>query len=235
MPLIRVLDFETTGTEPPAEVCEVGWSDYDSETRLAQCPRWNLCSVPFMPPEVRAIHHITAAETQAELPWDAERWLLDAKQAGVIALAAHNLKFEQQWLGDTGDMLLICTYKVALRTWPEAPAHNNGALRYWLEDSGKIPDLGHYAMPPHGAGPDAYVTAHILKAAFDAGTTGPQMVAWSREPAVLPTCPIGEHRNKPWARVPFGFLEWMTRKAKDMDSELVWNAQRELDRRDRER
>ena len=47
---------------------------------------------------------------------------------------------------------------MALRVWPEAPRHSNQVLRYW-----RGMRLDHArAMPPHRAGPDAWVTAHIL-------------------------------------------------------------------------
>lgn len=230
MSILRVVDFETTGLKPPAEVCEVGWSDYDTETGRILSPNWRLCRVAVMPPEVRAVHHISAADTAAEMPWNAEQFLLQAQADGVAAFAAHNLAFEQQWL-ETGDLLLICTYKVALRAWPEAPSHSNGALRYWLEDEGKATPDPVLSYPPHRAGPDTHVSAHILKALFASGLTGGCMTAWTRQPAVLPRCPIGEHRDKPWPEVPWGFLNWMVTKAHDMDADLKWNAQRELDRR----
>ena len=74
MGLIRVIDFETTGMEPPAQVCEVGRCDVLGDT----CEPWSvlapasiLCSVDAMPPEVRAVHHISLAETKEGLPFSA--------------------------------------------------------------------------------------------------------------------------------------------------------------------
>lgn len=49
-------------------------------------------------------------------------------------------------------------------------------------------------------------------------------------PALLPTCPIGKFRGKPWSEVDGGFLEWMLRQA-DMAADLKWNADREISRR----
>ena len=92
---------------------------------------------------------------------------------------------------------MICTYKAALRAWPDAPSHSNGALRYWLEDQGLIAIDHTLTQPVHRAGPDAYVTAHILLALFNAGHTGLEMIAWTKEPRLLPTCPIGKFRGKP--------------------------------------
>lgn len=235
MILLRVIDFETTGMEPPeAEVIEVGICDLIGEGESGDGwqvgePRSWLCGVSAVPPEVRAVHHITAGEV-AGLPAFAQtRADIFAGDPIISGLVAHNLDFEERFLGQHG-ALGICTMKAALRVWPDAPGYSNQVLRYWLEDRGLL-SLDHdTAMPPHRAGPDAYVTAHILKALFAAGATGREMVAWTKEPRLLPTCPIGKFRGKPWADVEAGFLNWMLAQA-GMESDLKWNAQRELDRR----
>lgn len=226
MTTIRVIDFETTGMEPPAQVCEVGVCDFDLEARLVHLPRSWLCGVDAMPPEVRAVHHISRAECEGHLPFEAGDMF---REMDVQAIAAHNADFETKFFDSP--LPVICTYKAALRVWPDAPSHSNGALRYWLEDQGKI-NLDHaLTQPSHRAAPDAYVTAHILLALFDTGVTGAEMVRWTREPRLLPTCPIGaEWRGKKWAEVDGGFLRWMTQQA-TMEDDLKWNAQREIDRR----
>lgn len=227
MTIIRVIDFETTGTEPPeAEVCEVGICDYDVETGEIANPKSWLCGVKAMPPEVRAVHHIALAECADAAPFDF-RSLYDG--VTPAAIVAHNADFETKFF--EAHLPVVCTYKVALRTWPNAPSHSNGALRYWLEDQGKIAPVHALTQPAHRAGPDAYTTAHILKALFAAGVTGKDMVAWTKEPKLLPTCPIGKFRGKPWPEVEAGFLGWMLRQP-DMDPDLKWNAQREIARRE---
>jgi exodeoxyribonuclease X len=226
MTIIRVIDFETTGTEPPeAEVCEVGICDLDLEQRLVEIPRGRLCAVKSMPPEVRAVHHISLAEC-AELPsFDQQE---DLGQSDVAAVAAHNAAFETKFF--TPIKPVICTYKAALRLWPDAPSHSNGTLRYWLEDQGKIAPEHALTQPAHRAAPDAYTTAHILLALFGAGATGKDMVAWTKEPPLLPLCPIGKFRGKPWSEVEAGFLGWMLRQ-EAMEEDLKWNARREIERR----
>jgi exodeoxyribonuclease X len=229
--VIRVVDFETTGMEPPAEVVEVGFCDLtrqgDGFWTVGE-PQSRLCSVAAIPPEVRAVHHISLAETEGCEPFDAARFVEDSDHCA--ALAAHNMDFENRWLRTDGVMPLICTLKAALRVWPEAPAHNNGTLRYWLEDQGLLQGIDPAAcQPAHRAGPDAYVTAWILRELLGR-CTGKEMVAWTREPRLLPTCPIGKERGKKWADVDAGFLSWMTAQA-TMEADLKWNAQRELDRR----
>ena len=226
MTIIRVVDFETTGFEPPAEVCEVGVCDLELGQPITNWNSW-LCGVTSMPPEVRAIHHI-ALEECADLPP-----FVPAKiHTGLPlpdAYAAHNSEFETKFW--TPDKPIICTYKAALRVWPDAPSHSNGTLRYWLQDQGLINPDHALTQPAHRAGPDAYTTAHILAALFATGATGKQMVGWTRQPRMLPTCPVGkEWRGKPWAQVDHSFLSWMVNNA-TMEADLKWNAQREIDRR----
>lgn len=227
MTIIRVIDFETTGLEPPeAEVCEVAICDLLLEEKRIIGPKTWMCGVRSMPPEVRALHHIALSDCEG---WDS--FNADAIfREPVDAIAAHMADFEQKFLGLRITPPVICTYKAALRVWPEAPSHSNGALRYWLEDAGKITIDHAKTQPAHRAGPDAYVTAHLLLALFDAGATGRAMVAWTKGPALLPTCPIGKFRGRPWSHVEGGFLDWMIRQP-TMDDDLKWNARREIDRR----
>ena len=226
MTIIRVVDFETTGTEPPeAEVCEVGVCDLHLEERRVDLPKSWLCRVRKMPPEVRAVHHISLAECEPWPPFDPELVLGPHE---VAAIAAHNSEFETKFFTPTKPV--ICTYKSALRVWPDAPSHSNGALRYWLEDQGKIAPDHAATQPAHRAGPDAYVTAHLLLALFGAGATGRNMVAWTKQPRIFPRCPIGKFRDQPWSEVEEGFLGWMIRHP-DMDADLRWNAHQEIKRR----
>lgn len=232
MTVLRVIDFETTDLELPAEVVEVGYCDLvllaDGSWEVEEPGSW-LCGVTAIPPEVRAVHHITMDEVAGLKPFD--RSPLFKRGIGApAAIVAHNLDFEAKFLGEHG-LPSICTLKAALRAWPTAPGHSNSVLRYWLEDQGLVGGLRHdLAMPPHRAGPDSYVTAWILKTLLETGVTGKEMVAWTREPRVLPTCPLGKFRGKPWAEVEGGFLSWMLNQP-TMEEDLKWNARRELDRR----
>jgi exodeoxyribonuclease X len=227
--VIRIVDFETTGMEPPAQVIEVGICDLrqmDDGWEITPPRSW-LCGVSSVPPEIRAIHHISAAETIGLTPFEPESLLIDLPPTSASVFAAHNAEFEMQFFQPAIPML--CTYKAALRVWPEAPRHNNQALRYWLEDQGLIRPDPALCLPPHRAAPDAYVTAHLLKALLET-TTGREMVAWTKEPRLLPTIPIGKQRGAKWADVDAGFLNWML-KQDSMEADLKWNAQRELERR----
>lgn len=236
MPIIRVVDFETDGQEPPAAVIEVGYCD------LVQTgDDWGLMPGPSalhygperLDPVARSIHHISPVDLAGKEPFDPTAFLADAIDSDAIIIAAHAWSLaEGRWLVPEamGVLRPLCTYKAALRVWPDAPSHSNGALRYWLEDQGLIKPQDALTKPAHRAGPDAYVTAWLLKALLERATAR-EMVAWTKEPALLPKCPLGKFRGKSWSEVDGGFLGWMLKQA-DMESDLKWNASRELDRRE---
>lgn len=233
MTIIRVIDLETCGLDADATVIEYGYCDYDVETREIGEPVSELFYADNIPPESRAVHHIRLSDIPPQAaPFDPFGCvIMPADTMAISFFAAHNSSFECQFLGDLEHRRMICTYKAALRMWPDAPGHSNGALRYWLEDQGKISPVYELTFPTHRAGPDAYVTAWLLKALFDAGATGRDMVKWTRDPALLPTCPIGDlWRDKKWADVDEGFLKWMVNKA-GIEEDYKWNARRELERR----
>ena len=222
---VRVIDWETTGFEPPAEICEVGYCDVDVTAKtVGTHVSWLSGISTPMPPETRAVHHISAQDCESMPPFDPDT--VDADD--VWGFAAHNAEFECKFFQTVKPM--ICTYKAALRIWPDAPGHSNGVLFYWLLDQGLIkPDL-RVSQPFHRAGPDAYVTGWLLVALLNAGATGAQLVAWTKEPKLLPKCTIGKFRGVAWPDVDAGFLGWMLKQV-DMDSDLKWNAAREIKRR----
>ncbi len=230
MTTLRVLDFETTALKPEDGcVIEVGYSDYDVETKTVSDPVSWLCGADVIPPENRAVHHITVADIADREPFDPASVLAAVPIAACMV--AHNSEFESAFLGDPG-IPWICTYKSALRVWPDAPSHSNVALAYWLEDHGLI-TLDHTkTVPTHRAGPDAYVTAHILKALFEAGATGKDMVTWTKEPALFPRINFGKHKGTEWKDAPASYLGWMT--GSDLSDDLKWNARREIERRNGE-
>ncbi len=234
-PLVRATDFETTGTEPPADVMEMGCCDV-TPAPLASGryevgkPIAFLYGADRVPPETRAIHHIAPVEIAGMPKWRPDIVIDDARHDGAIAIAAHHADFEGKWLAPAiGDLPLVCTYKCALRLWPDAPSHSNQCLRYLLEEMGLTSVDPVLAQPAHRAGPDAYATACLLAAEL-AQVPLKTLIQWTREPKLLPTLPIGKQRGAKWPDVEEGFLRWMLR-TDDMDPDLKWNAQRELNRR----
>ncbi|HEX2560702.1 exonuclease domain-containing protein [Phenylobacterium sp.] len=227
---VRVIDLETAGGGP-YDVCEIGWQDLeqgpDGAWRVAG-ERGALFVNPGRPisPETMAIHHIRDADVASAPYWKLVAPEVLRPPGGVLALAAHRAAFEQRYCRPklTGEVDWICTWKCALRLWPQLPSFSNQMLRYQRMPHGLVHEAG---LPAHRALPDAYVTAHHLRDMLNEASLA-QLIAWSREPGLLPRVPSGPQRGAPWSALQTETLQAM---AKDRDADVRFTAQTELRRR----
>ena len=227
---IRVIDLETSGGGPN-DVCEVGWQDVVRETdgtwRLNN-ERGALFVNPGRPisPDTMAIHHILDAEVAGAPFWKLVAPTALRPEGGVLALAAHRAAFEQRYCRPslTGGADWICTWKCALRLWPHLPRFSNQMLRYQRRPEGLVHEIG---LPAHRAMPDAYVTAHHLRDMLNQ-VSWEQLIAWSREPGLLPRAPVGPSRGKAWPDIDVDGLRGL---AEDRDVDVRFSAECELRRR----
>jgi exodeoxyribonuclease X len=228
---LRVIDLETAGSGPH-DVCEIGWQDVVREPE----GRWRLdaeCGAHFVNPgrpistDTMAIHHILDAQVTNAPYWKAVAPKILRPECGVLALAAHRAGFEQRYCTPqlSGGASWICTWKCALRVWPHLPRFSNQMLRYERRPEGLIHERG---LPAHRALPDAYVTAHHLRDLLNA-TSLEDLLAWSREPGLLPRVPAGDQRGKAWPDLAQTPLELL---ARDRDIDVRFSAETELRRRD---
>lgn len=222
--LFRVIDYETTGTpaDPGAEVIELAYVDVDA-TSLQVTTNWRSFAKPVgpIPPQVKAVHHILEEDLADAPPIDA-LWPKLFEGCGMKeCLVAHNAGFEQHFHSGDG-RAWIDTYKCALVVWPDAPAHSNQTLRYWL-DLDHSPDFDRAkAMPPHRALPDAYVTAHVLIRLLKERNSA-DLVQISAEPALLRKIGFGKHKGTLFSEAPADYLQWIVDKA-DFDADVTWTA-----------
>ena len=231
--IVRVVDLETTGSAPPAHgVVEIGWQD----VALGADGRWALDGEGGqllvnpgrpIPPITQAVHHILD-EAVADAPWwpDVARRVLDPYPRR-LALAAHRSDFEEQFCTAnlTHGADWICTWKCALRLWPDSPAFSNQVLRYWRKPQGLVHERG---LPAHRAFPDAYVTAHHLRDQLNEASLA-QLIEWSKLPGLLPRVRnTGPDRGRDWREISddslAGFLA-------DRDPDVRFTAQTEIARR----
>lgn len=235
-----VIDLETTHREP-AEAHILEWA------AIVIRPPWfgeegspvelsGLVRPPIpIPAETSAVHHIIDSDVAEAPHWLAAGGVLFEKlsEEGVIAVA-HNADFERtlltRELPPLPKLRWLCTYKAACRVWPDAPGLSNEVLRYYLGlGTGRAKP-----QAPHSALHDARVTAQLLNELLKAGTRIEDMLAWTEQPAMIPTCPLGDWRGHKWADVEESFLLWILRKIHDR-VDVRFCAQAELDRRDKER
>lgn len=237
--LFTVIDLETTGLEPPASIVEVGWTKvyFDPDTKHLEisAPQSRLFApLEPMTPEVVAVHHLTDAMLAGFEPCSEDALAEIVQQDRPQFVVAANADFEKKWITDAilGRDLQgrlphwVCTVKVAARLHPDADSHSNQAMRYRLGLD--LPEA--LAMPPHRAGPDSYVTAHILAEFIKRGVRVSQMAQWTLEPRLITKLNFGKHRGTKLTDAPADYLQWICGQS-DMDGDLKHWCALELERR----
>ena len=233
-PFLRVIDLETTGDSfTNGGVVEVGWQDLASDADGAWSLRGGPESRLIRPGHpisavTSAIHHIVDEDVAGAPGWVETASAL-LRPPGVLALAAHRAEFEQRWCRPrmSGRARWICTYKCALRLWPDAPTHSNQGLRYWRRPQGLDRVTG---LPAHRAGPDAYVTAHHLRDMLALASVE-QLLAWSAQPALLVRVPAGALRGRRWEELDAASLDRVLAGEFGRNQDMLFTARTERDRR----
>ena len=234
--VLAVVDTETTGLEETDQIVELAIVMIDPERAArTEWSAWSSLIRPSCPVSLgaRATHHILDAEL-AEAPSVTE--LLPARglpefgrpaESEVednevdperVVFVAHNAAFDRRMLVQSGfhpEILpprTICTWRVALHLYPEAPGHSNQVLRYFLGVEPPPCDL-----PPHRALPDALVTASILERMLKERSVS-DLIKLTSEPAVLHRVTFGQHRGKLWSELDSGMLHWVLKRNFDDDT-----------------
>jgi exodeoxyribonuclease X len=221
--LIAVVDLETTGIDPAVDrVVEAARVTVDADTRaiVTSGDQWRFHpGERGVPPEASAVHHLTLADLTGRPPFTRGEWSANVAPTGDY-LAAHNVEFDRGFIDaapvaanqfDPGPEARpwICTLKCARAAWPEAPAHGNQVMRYWL---GLTPDLSG-ASHAHSALYDAIVTAHLLLRLLDYFNGDlARMVQVSSEPSLLRAIGFGKHRGTLWSDAPKDYLSWVLKQ-----------------------
>lgn len=212
MQKIRVIDFETTGMpdDQVRAICEIGFTDLSADWNISPTTAFLVNPGHPIPPQTRAIHHISDADVAGAVSPDVGMRTLMDGMADDDVFAAHNCKFEQAFFGG-GTRRWICTMQAAKHLFPNAPGFSNQALRYWLNIDEQMDDVNR-AMPPHRAGPDTYVTALILYRLMMLANVD-ELVRMTTAPVVLRDVTFGKHRGMKWADLPRDYLSWIANKS----------------------
>lgn len=228
----RCIDIETTGLPQdgvPTGIVEAGWCDM--KNFIIKPPQSVLvdCGIPIEV-SARAVHHISDEMVAGEIRPDQATMMLTAGEHEYVV--AHNIDHEKHYIGpginshsEGGlERQWICSYKTALRIWPDAPGHKLWELCYFLKlDKADDFDMK-FAMPAHRAPADAYVGAHLLRRILhEPKITVEQLVRWSSGPALLYMCYMKKHKGKPWSQVvreDRAYLTWIFEKSDITDRDI---------------
>lgn len=230
MTTIRVFDIETTGIDPTEhKVIEIAAYDLDASRKRVVPVGCHLVNPGrTIPPEASAVHHLIDIDVAEAEAFDAvlKNYLINSP----VYYAAHNCDFERAFIPTPTETQWLCTYKCALRAWPEAPGHGNQVLRYWLGLDGVEGFDRKIAAQAHRADADAYVTAWILKRLLDRAAFD-KLLMWTREPRIFPRLTFGKHKGLTWSEVPGDYLLWLRDGQHQMDADWRHGANIELEKR----
>jgi exodeoxyribonuclease X len=233
--LVRVIDTETAGHRLEDDaVIEIGSVDLDLATGRIFNPMQTLASPAGIEinPHARRVHKITDEMLEGAPPF------AEAVQPFATAhvFAAQRASFDRPRLRLPGTWL--CTYKLALRAFPEVKAHGLQSLVKYvpLDLSDVAPDL--QGLHPHRALFDALctavllrrITAELLPRCHDLSDFLERAERVSNEPALLARLRFGRHRNVLLRDVPTDYLEWLVREP-GMEADAVYSARHQLQRR----
>lgn len=229
--VLRIVDIETTGTDPEADaIIEIASVDLvrgvDGTMGLAR-EQQHICNPGReIPPESSAVHHIVAKDVAQAPPLS---HVIDHYK-GADVYIAHNAAFERGFIEKHLGGSWLCTYRCALRVWPDAPAHNNQTLRYML---GYVEPFGRprQTIAPHRALSDCIVTACVLLELIQRAAWS-DLMRWSQEPPLISVCRFGaKHRGKRFDQIAAedpSYLTWIAEKS-DLDEATKFSARHWLE------
>lgn len=232
--LVRVIDTETAGQSFESDaVIEIGSVDIDLATGAIFNPLQSLCDPAGVEinPHARRVHQISD-EMLAGAPSFQEAIRLFE---GAPAYAAQRSDFDRPRLKLAGRWL--CTYKLALRAFPEVRAHGLQSLvKYVPLDLTEVRPMM-AGLHPHRALYDALATAVLLRRIADVLMPRCRDVEdfldraerVTQQPALLAKLRFGKHKGVPLAEVPADYLEWLVAEP-GMDADAVFTARHHLAR-----
>lgn len=212
---IRVIDFETTGDarreKGPTGICEFGYADVRVNDGVVSIgdpvAAFVNCGIPISI-AARGVHHISDADVAGAIdPTRALSILMTDMEPGDM-FAAHHAEFERTFFGG-GSFPWICTMICAKHMFEDAPDHKNQTLRYYLGIDDLSPFSSSHFMPPHRAGPDALVTAHILAEMLKRVDRPIDLLHLTNTPVIQKTVGFGKNEGRPWSEMDDGFLQWV--------------------------
>ncbi|WP_062231425.1 exonuclease domain-containing protein [Aureimonas sp. N4] len=233
--VVRVIDTETAGHKLEEDaVIEIGSVDLD----LANGRIFHSMQTMADPagveinPHARRVHKITDEMLKGAPPFaEAVRPFAEA-----TIFAAQRASFDRSRLRLAGTWL--CTYKLALRAFPDVRAHGLQSLVKYVPLDLSDVEAELQGLHPHRALFDALctavllrrITAELLPRCRDLTDFLERAERVSNEPALLARLRFGRYRNAALRDVPSDYLEWLVREP-GMDADAVYTARHHLQRR----
>lgn len=228
------VDTETTGIDPDADaIVEIAIVRFRGGRKEVF---HTLVNPGFpIPPTASAVHGITDEDVKdAPRIEELEDRIIEMLDGAFVI--AHNAGFDALFVDpavgvEPAPKEWLCTYRLSRHVFPDAPAHGNQVLRYWLKTKPETEGLG-----AHRAIDDVYVSIenfrHMLAVCQARGMASlAEVQALANQVIVTTVMPFGKHVDEPFDKIPSGYFEWALGDMKDLDEDLKASMQMELERR----
>lgn len=219
---VIVLDTETTGKGPDAEVVEVAWARVD--LKVPQIPIIDKFEQLYKPSKriewgAMATHHIIPADLEG-MPPSSEARIPDWAQY----IVGHKVDYDWTVLGSPTGTRRICTLALSRSLWPDLDSHSLSAMVYALaSDPARARESLTGSDRAHRAYNDVRATRWLLAKILEKiGSAGLQAVGlWKlSEAARIPDkLTFGRHKGTLIKDVPLDYISWLLRQP-DLDRYL---------------
>lgn len=241
-----VLDCETTGLDPKVDhVIEIAAvTEFVNRWTNAQpiLGMWQAFVRPpdgAIPPEISAITGITAKDVALAESFVAVRnslsdflYRFDQRVEGhALVGVAHHAEFDTAFLGlKAPNLPFLCTKRLAMHLWPDAPQHRNQTLRYW-----RGLEVDTFGIQAHRALADCLVTAALLRDELTCDEFRKlgiedvdALIAYTETPILFETMPFGKHKGDRIETLPPSYISWCLREMPDLSRDMRFTLERSL-------
>lgn len=174
-----------------------------------------------IPATASAVHHLIDADVADALPLDEAMVEIRRFVDPGAVVVAHNAAFDRSMLPCIADRRWLCTQRLAMHLYPDAPAFKNQVLRYHL--GGARLDLR--GQVPHRAMADVLVTTFVLEELLrryliDHADDVDALIALAERPCLIKRMQFGKWAGTLVTDLPIDYIEWGLRsfkRAEDRD------------------
>jgi DNA polymerase III epsilon subunit-like protein len=211
-----VADTETTGAAAEDRICEVAWFEIDEHLSILNTVHSLIDPEMHISATASGIHGITD-DMVAEAPTMAQ--FMDSlgayfSEGDEVLLIAHNAEFDRRHLKAYLPIIdILCTLRLARRTWPNAENHKLPTLMYLLNLArGKS----------HSAHGDVHTCYDLLtKIVAESGKSLQELYNDAAAPIRVEKMPFGKHRDQSTSDLPSSYISWLLGKD-NIDKDLRW-------------
>lgn len=215
-----VVDSETTGVKHEDKAVEVAGFFFEDGKMVDYYQSLVNPGIPI-PPEASAIHHIVDGDVKGSP--SIEEAMVPFFEKEFDYVIAHNAAFDKRFM-DFGTCPWLCTWKLSMRVYPDAPSYGNQVLSYYLG----LPRPEHAAASmAHRALYDSEVTSHLFLDILSKATTEDPWEAMAKltnNPTLLKKVAFGAHKGKLWSEVPRSYLDYILHKSSGWDENIMHTA-----------